>query len=229
MNQKSPKHLIFDFDGTIADSFYIGVAVVNQLAAKYGFKPITEETADRLRSCSVKEMIHHIGLPLTRLPFFVMDMKNGIKRHIGEIKPFAFMPECLHNLKQQGYSLHIVSTNAETNLHTFIQSHNLAIFDGVSGDSAIFGKAHAIKRYMKKHFIMPQEAVYIGDEVRDIEAARKIHTGIISVAWGYQDESILVQHSPDRIVRQPLELLLAFCCEEESKRFRLPKGEVEKN
>jgi len=52
-----------------------------------------------------------------------------------------------------------------------------------------------------------EDVIYIGDEVRDIEAARAAGIKIASVTWGYNLESILTENKPDYIVTQPRDLL----------------------
>ena len=50
-------------------------------------------------------------------------------------------------------------------------------------------------------------ALYIGDETRDIEAARNNDLISIAVTWGYNTEQVLQDYSPTYVVHEPNDLL----------------------
>jgi phosphoglycolate phosphatase-like HAD superfamily hydrolase len=61
----------------------------------------------------------------------------------------------------------------------------------------------AIKKYQLSKF----ETLYIGDEVRDIKAAKDAGIKVASVTWGYNFENVLTDNNPDYIVPRPEDLL----------------------
>jgi phosphoglycolate phosphatase len=50
--------------------------------------------------------------------------------------------------------------------------------------------------------------MYIGDEVRDIDAAKKAEVAAVSVTWGYNTEEVLTKNNPKIIIKTPSELSL---------------------
>ena len=59
---------------------------------------------------------------------------------------------------------------------------------------------------MKSFHLKPVDIVYIGDEVRDVEAAKAMGVKIVSVTWGFQSKQILERGEPDYIAEKPKEL-----------------------
>ena len=81
------------------------------------------------------------------------------------------------------------------------------MFDGVYFKSGIFLKHIAINKIVKKYKLKKREVVVVGDEVRDIEAARKSRIKIISVSWGYNNRRIILKNKPDYFIEKPKDIL----------------------
>ncbi len=72
----------------------------------------------------------------------------------------------------------------EANAKTALREHAALISHYACGAS-LFGKAAKFRRVLKAAGIAPQDAIAIGDEVRDVEAARDAGIAFGAVAWGY--------------------------------------------
>ena len=70
-------------------------------------------------------------------------------------------------------------------------------FDFIHAGSSYFGKKRAIKKVLKMHKI--EQAIYIGDETRDIDAAKQTKICSMAVTWEFNSERILKQYNPDFI------------------------------
>jgi phosphoglycolate phosphatase len=118
------------------------------------------------------------------------------------------MAEVLEELKAQGYTLGIVTSNGRENVKTFLRNHRLDYqFEFIESELNLWGKSRGIKRLIKKRG-WPLEAVaYVGDEVRDIQAAHQIGIKAIAVGWGFQLPEILSEYQPDFLLSEPRELL----------------------
>jgi phosphoglycolate phosphatase-like HAD superfamily hydrolase len=68
------------------------------------------------------------------------------------------------------------------------------------------GKPREFHRILKKRKVAKDEVIYIGDESRDVEAARESGIKVISVTWGYNSREALSAHRPDFIAETPDEL-----------------------
>ena len=200
------KVMIFDFDGTLADTLPLLVNILNRLSGKYGYKTIEESDLNTLRGKTSKEILKSLGISLLKLPFVVRNVRQELRREIEFIRPIAGIRTMLFQLKKRGHKLGIVTSNSEENVKKFLEANNLQYFDFVCSGSSIFGKAGLLKSLMKSQHLKPGEAVYVGDETRDIDAARKARVKIISVSWGFNSRQILEKEKPDFLIDAPGEL-----------------------
>jgi phosphoglycolate phosphatase-like HAD superfamily hydrolase len=83
-------------------------------------------------------------------------------------------------------------------------------FEFIRGSSRLLGKSREIRSLLKKHRLHPNEVMLVGDETRDIEAARQAGIPVTAVCWGYAHKSALADLQPDLLVSNPTDLLPAF-------------------
>lgn len=199
--------VIFDFDGTIADSLDVALRVVNSLAKDFGLPLVTHATIDRWHDLSSKEILKEIKLPFFRLPLMIRRFKRELNREIPSLKPFDGMNEALHTLKAQGCRLGIVSSNSEENIRAFLAAQNMShLFDFVVSCSRIMGKDKALKKLMKQYHLHPETVLYVGDETRDVDAAKRSNVRSAAVSWGFNSVKVLAQHRPDFVLTEPRQL-----------------------
>ncbi|MBD1843742.1 HAD hydrolase-like protein [Cyanobacteria bacterium FACHB-63] len=199
---------MFDFDGTIVDSVEIGIAITNRLAIRFGFPPFDEETLEELKCLGSREALKRSQIPVWQLPFLIRRFTQELNQEIPNLQLFPGMRETLLELKQQGCFLGIVSTNSIKNIQEFLRVQNLtSTFDLISANYALFGKSRLIQKIIRQRKFDSNQIYYVGDETRDIEAAKK--SGVYSVAatWGLNAAEILSKNDPDFLIHHPKELL----------------------
>lgn len=202
------KTIIFDFDGTIADSFELALEIAAGLTDK---SHIDEAEVERLRHMPLAKVIRELRIPLTRLPRLLLAGRQLMHERIHEVHPFPGIPEALSELHANGNHLLVMSSNSEQNVRTFLRANNLeSYFDGVYGGAAVFNKASALKRILKRNRINVEGCFYVGDEVRDVVAASKAGLEPVAVAWGYQAPEALTKYHPYALVKDPKELVAVF-------------------
>ena len=188
---------IFDFDGTLADSFPFFVRVFNQLAEQHGFKGIEPEVVPTLRHYSARQMMEHVGMPAWKLPFVARSFISLMKQNAASIGRFERVDEMLLHLARQGVTLAIVSSNSYDNVSQILGPANLKLFGHFECGMSIFGKPPRLQKVLKKTGIPCREALYIGDQISDLEAARKVNVPFGAVAWGYGAPEALRVHAPE--------------------------------
>jgi len=204
------KLIIFDFDGTIADTQAVVIGITNRLAPEFGFPCLNQEDIARYRHLTAREIIKQSRIAWWQLPFLIQRVKQELEQEISNIKPIDGIEIALKELKNNGFYLGIISSNSQKNAIQFLRQHGLLhCFNFVEGSSHLFGKDKVIKRLLRKKNISAEAATYIGDETRDIEAARKSGVNVIAVDWGFNAASALVTCQPDALISHPSELL---CC-----------------
>lgn len=201
------KHILFDFDGTIVDSRYIIVDMINRLADKYNLKIIQERDYKHLQNLSVLERCRFVGLPLYKLPLFKLDINKQYSEFAVGLKPAPGLKEVMDKLKQSGLGLSIVSSNSAGNINRFLVNNNIDLIDNIYSSNNIFGKDKSIAGFLKRFKLQIDDVIYVGDEIRDIEACRKTNVKIIAVTWGYDSRDLLSGHKPDHLIDHPAQLL----------------------
>jgi phosphoglycolate phosphatase len=190
--------LIFDLDGTIADSLDTNIKVINSLASKYGFNQIPKND---LRKKEMKILFKEAKVPLLKLPIIIEEAMFEAGKE--KLKPFEGMPATLKKLKNR-FNLGIITANTKENADKFVRENKLDMFDFVHS-STLFSKHISIKKVIKDFNIF--EAYYVGDETRDVDAAKKAKIKSVAVTWGYNSRELLMKHNPDIVVNKPEELL----------------------
>ncbi len=199
--------LICDFDGTIANSIAQILELINQLAPRYGYRTISPELFEQVRDLPLAKACRAVKFPLYKLGQAIAVVLREYHRMIPDLEPCPGVIPVLQKLKEQGYSLALISSNHTENLQAWLDHHQVGCFDWVEGTSGILRKHNSIRAQIRKHKLDRERVVYLGDEARDIKAARHNRVQIVSVTWGLHSEQNLRGHSPDRLVNHPQELL----------------------
>ena len=204
------KAIIFDFDGTIADTYQAVVSITNGLSSEFGYRPLDQETLQLLKNLSSKEIVKQSEISLFKISFLVRRVQKELGKQIKDLESISGMTEVLEELKRQGYTLGIITSNARDNVMAFLEKQGLdSLFDFVYSGATIFGKHRIINKVIKKYKLTKSEVVYVGDETRDIRSAQKSDVAIIAVTWGFNSDKILSQHQPDFLAAKPSDILHA--------------------
>lgn len=205
------KAVLFDFDGTIADTHDAFLAIVNRLAGEFGYPRVDQAELMRLKKLSSAEVIKYAQVSPFKIPFILKRFKKELGKEIINLKPHLQMAEVLAWLKDRGYVLGIVTSNSPDNVRIFLEKNNLGnYFNFIKAGTTLFGKNRIINRVLKEHNLPAAEVIYVGDETRDISAAKKSHLVMIAVAWGFSSPAILQEYEPDFLIHHPHELLTAI-------------------
>jgi phosphoglycolate phosphatase len=191
------KLAIFDFDGTLADSFPFFLSVFNTIADQHGFRRIDIDRADSMRHYSTREMMKHVGMPMWKLPLASKTFMAMMKESAGSIRVFDGVDGALQALAGGGMQLAVVSSNSEHNVRRVLGPGLAALVGQFECGMSIFGKASRIRQVIRGAGVEPAHAIYIGDQGTDAEAARKAGAHFGAVHWGYATIEALRQHAPE--------------------------------
>lgn len=200
------KLAIFDFDGTLADSFPFFLSVFNTIADKHGFKRIDLARVDSMRHHGTREMMRHVGMPAWKLPLASKTFMTMMRDSAESIPVFPGIPEALSQLAAAGVRLAVVSSNAESNVRRILGPELAGLISHFECGMSIFGKASRIRHVIKDSGVAPVDAIYIGDQGTDAEAARKAGAAFGAVQWGYATIEALREHRPEVEFESPAAL-----------------------
>lgn len=203
---KSPL-LIFDFDGTLCPSYYLFIAQLNSLSEEYALKKIHDNEIESLRDMSAKNIMKKLGVSTFKLPFLIKKLRQNVQQQLLQLEPVSGTVDVLKELKLKGISLGILTSNSEENVRLYLEKYGIDCFDFIYSGNSIFGKDGHLKSILKKAGLNENQVIYIGDEVRDIEAAQKIKIKGAAVTWGYHSANMLETSHPSFICKEPNELL----------------------
>lgn len=199
--------ILFDFDGTIADSIHLGLKIANSLAPSLGIKELSEEEFATVRTMSIPKALKWLKIPFYMLPKAIPLALVEYRHLIHELDPFPGIREMLDELKSMGCRMALLSSNSRENVTHFLEHHDLHHFDWVEGTSGILKKHSSLRKQIKKHKLSKHEVIYVGDEIRDIIAAHKCGLKIISVSWGFHTTDLLAGKDPDFLVDNPRQIV----------------------
>ena len=201
------KTIIFDFDGTIADTFGVFYAILRELGPQIGIGELTPEDILEYRQKGAKELIKQFKIKAWRIPFLIKKGQKIFGKHIDSTRPFEEIPEVLRLLFESKIKLGIVTTNTEKTVRELLEKWDLEVFDFIISTPSLFGKKRALKKILRRYRLKKEEVIYIGDEVRDIESAKSAGITTGCVVWGYNARELLLSHSPDFVFEKPKDIV----------------------
>jgi phosphoglycolate phosphatase len=197
---------IFDFDGTLADSFPFFLSVFNTIADRHGFRRIDTARAGELRHYGTRQMMEHVGMPAWKLPAASRTFMAMMKESADAIALFDGVPEALRFLHARGVLVTVVSSNSEHNVRTVLGPELAALVAQFECGMSIFGKASRIRAVLKRCGVAAGDAIYIGDQGTDADASRKAGVDFGAVHWGYATIEALRLAGADVEFTTPLDL-----------------------
>ena len=209
------KAVLFDLDGTLADSLIDLADGVNRAIASKGFPTHEVEAFKYFVGDGIPKMIER-ALPESNrdaatineikdifLPYYAIHYADNTYAYAG-------MPELVNTLKSQGFIVAVVTNKEQHMANEVVKSLYGDVFD------LIFGKRDGIPAKpdptaalmaMKELGVTPEECVFIGDSGMDVATA--VNSGAVPVGelWGFRKEDELLENGAKYIIRQPQELL----------------------
>ncbi len=207
MSIKSAKAVIFDFDGTLCDDFRELIVILNSMAKEFGYEKTPLEKIPALRELPSQDLFCVLGVTPEKLGLAVKNVVTRLASRIHGLPSFPGLVDVLRQLSTQGYRLGILTSNSEEIVRPFLLNNRLDFVEFIYSQSGVFDKHRMIANVLEERELDKSEIIYVGDETRDIEAARKAGVAVIAVSWGFNARAILEKYQPDFIVDKPVELL----------------------
>lgn len=200
--------LIFDFDGTIANTIDTGIGIFNEISSDYGLEPFTSEDVVELRKLNIRAVLSRIGISKITAIKIATRIRKEIHDRMDEVDIFPGTAEAVSSLHEEGFRMGILSSNSKDNIKEFISRFDLShCFEFIEAGVSLFGKSKRINQVLKKQKVACTDVLYIGDETRDMEAARKSEVSTVAVCWGANEKEAMVTEGPDFCIEDPGELI----------------------
>ncbi len=200
-------NVIFDFDGTIADSMPLFIAVFNK-TIRGNTEPLTTEEIHAFRGMTSRQAIKSAGVRWWQVPKLITQGMPDFHAMSSELKPCEGVPDVIRELYNRGDSLFIVTSNTRESVDNFLINQNLdGFFEDIATSASIFNKSKSIRRLMKRNKLKRRDSLYVGDETRDVKAAKLALIKVVSVTWGFNSAKILKKQRPTYLIDDPKQLL----------------------
>ena len=201
---------IFDSDGTLADTLPWVRSIFNELAEEHGFRRVEPGEYERFRDLHGAALLRELGLPLWKLPRVVSSMRRRMSEHAGTLSLFPGSSDVLIRLAAAGVQLAVVSSNSRENVGRVLGDDARLIAHFACGASML-GKAARLRQVIRQSAVQPSQAIYIGDEIRDAEAAGKAGIAFGAVTWGQHRPETLGRHNPAELFTRVQEIADKLC------------------
>ena len=210
-----PLAVFFDLDGTLADTAADLGAVLNRLRSEAGQAPLPAATIRPHVSKGVRGLLG-IGFALEPGDDGYAELHQRFLAYYGDslcvaTTLFEGVPGLLASLEAEGIKWGVVTN--KTSRYTLPVMATLGLGRRaaciVSGDSSPRPKPAADPLLLACTLAgaLPARCLYVGDDLRDMQAARAAGMGAIAAAWGYLGDGLpLDAWGADAIIQSPGEL-----------------------
>ncbi len=206
--------VLFDFDGTLADTAPDLAAAANKQRARRGLPPLPYEALRPYASHGARGLLQAaLGLRPDDPGYedcrqrFLSDYADAIAVHT---RLFPGVPELLDELARHGYAWGIVTNKVEYLARPIIRHLGLEsrCVVTVGGDTTPHIKPHPepLLHAARQAGYAPVQCIYIGDDERDVVAGKAAGMATVAAAYGYCALEDPVSWQPDAIARQAPDL-----------------------
>ncbi len=193
------KLVIFDFDGTLADTFPFVLNIMDRVSEKFDLEKVDRSEIEMLRGLDARRIMKRFNIPLWKVPAMSKYVMDLLAEEIGFLSLFEGIDQLLKDLASRGVKLGVVTSNSYENVCKILGPENAALIEYYECGVRIFGKQSKLKKVLKQSGVEAEDAICIGDEIRDIQAAQKVNMSFGAVAWGYTNVEALREYAPTEV------------------------------
>lgn len=199
--------VIFDFDGTLADSFLVALNAFCEVTRR---EPMPREDISRLRGMGVRQLLHELRIPPWKVPFLAWRVRGVMQTQVKRIDLVPGLADVVRKLSKK-HQLFVLSSNSTESIRYVLQRFGIAdCFAGIYGGAQPLRKHRALRKLLRDKHLPASNVWYVGDTTGDIEAAHYVGVNSVAVSWGYNNIAALERHHPEVLVFTPEELVAHF-------------------
>lgn len=209
------KLAIFDFDGTLFDSITDVMICFNEVLASHGFPTLTREEFIICLGGNIDEIVSLIlGENATPENISLIKEEYGKLYSTSDKKhtlPFEGCLDVLRQLMDENVLLAINSNRTTSSIRFFVEKFFSEIdFLSIEGHNPPYPSKpnpYGVEKILKIVNVAPEDAVYIGDSIKDIQTAQNAGIDCVIVSWGYGEKSDYENPYPIKIIDEVSKIL----------------------
>ena len=201
--------VILDFDGTLADSWPWLLGALDETALRFGLHRPSPAEAEALRGQDHRAALRALGVRPWQVPRIAMHLR----RLAASAPPpplFPGIPSLLQGLHARGVTLAVASSNSAAQIARTLGPDLSGLIAHVAADAPLSGKPARFRWVLRASAIPAARAAALGDELRDIEAARACGLTAAAVTWGYARPALLAASRPEMLFQTPEDALASL-------------------
>ena len=186
-----PRHVIWDWNGTLVDDAWLCVEIVNELLARRGLAPTTPCKYSEVFGFPLRTYYQRVGFDLEREDFAATGDEFNIlySQRLRECRLREGAREVLTALGRSGIGQSLLSASNEVDLEEMVALYGVrSHFAAVSGvDNGLGeGKIERGHRHLAELNCQSDEVLLVGDTLHDIEVAAALGVHCVLVPSGHQ-------------------------------------------
>ena len=197
--------VIFDFDGTLANSFDPALDhLFNEILPKHNLKNIKRADLNKWRNKSIPQIALSLPFSFWKIPQVMLEVKKWHDQNLDAVTLYPEVPKMIRDLNQLGFRLMILTSNSVSNVERVLKRYDLQNeFIAIKESNGLFNKPQALRNIFDDYELTAREVVYVGDEIRDIRACKKVGVSIVAVNYGFNGTKGLRKNKPQYLVNSP--------------------------
>ena len=206
---------IFDLDGTLLDTLHDLASSVNYALQTHGMPTHSVDAIRGFVGNGVRLLMERAVPDGAQNPQFEATFatfrQHYMQHSLDTTCPYPGIAEMLHQLKQRGCRLAVVSNKmmaATQNLvRHFFPEIEVAIGEHEAEGIRKKPAPDTVFQALRQLGVGKEQAVYVGDSDVDLQTARNSGLPCISVLWGFRSRDFLLHHGATTFITHPSELL----------------------
>jgi phosphoglycolate phosphatase len=202
---------VFDFDGTLADTSQLFLDAFDDASTIHGFRRFDRENMELLRTMEATKILKHHDVPFWKIPAIARTMHQLMAREIGKVSLVQGLEAALESLHGAGHTMAILTSNSRDNVHGVLGDRTSRLFSHFECEVSLLTKRRLLQKVMRMLGASRETTLFVGDELRDLRAAKALGVRFGAVAWGYNSMDSLIAHGAEHHFHSPLDLTRRFC------------------
>ncbi len=205
LKNKDIKLLIFDFDGTIADTKKMYYKIITKYLKENGYK-LKRRQFKEFFGMKLSVILKHLKISKNTMKI-KKQIKDGVFKNLNKIKVSRDV-KYIKELKNK-YQVIVISNTFSGYINKVLRHNKIKnLFSEVYGGENFHYKGDFLKKLIRKKKLEPKQVVYIGDMALDVKAARttKCHSIIIKHKISWDSAEKIQSTRPDLIIKNFKEL-----------------------
>jgi phosphoglycolate phosphatase len=201
------ENVIFDFDGTLADSYQWFLSIFDEIAQRYSLPRLDQSELLQLRKVDIRQISRQFNIPLWKIVQIGSHVQKKMASQIDKVLLVDGMQAVLDQLAAAGVRMAVVTSNAEENVKQVLGPVNVSRFEAFEAGVTLYGKKAKIDKVLMKMDVDPRRVLSIGDELRDMKSSHQAGVAFGAVGWGATELDVFRTHNPDELFTQPEEIV----------------------